>query len=422
VDALTWRSSEQAPRRTGTVGAVLTTRRALAVTVTALALFAGACSSSDGGSDATKDTKAPGASTTTTVAEGAADPAYAELGPNPVGSRTIALDDGRRVVIWYPAAASAADTPPEIFDIASLLSPELQGKIDADLRPKYEIDAHIGADPATDGPYPVVLFSHGYAGFPEQSADLVTHLASWGFVVIAPDHVERSLSGLLGTASQGVEKREDPDVLSASLDAAIADAEADDSPLHDLMDLDEVAVTGHSAGASAAYLTASSDDRVKAFISYSVGTGRPDESGKVAERPVPDVPGMVMLGTADGIIEPERSVEVYDGMQPPKYLVEIEGAGHLVFSDICLIGKDQGGLVQLTKEAGLDLPDDLLRLASDGCEPDKTDPADAFAAIDHFSVAFLRYELGIDAEPVGLDQATADSFDPPQITFTSETD
>ena len=104
----------------------------------------------------------------------------------------------------------------------------------------------------------------------------------------------------------------------------------------------------------------------------------------------------------------------------PKYLVEIEGAGHLVFSDICLIGKDQGGLVQLTKEAGLDLGDDLLRLASDGCEPDKTDPADAFAAIDHFSVAFLRSELGIDPEPVGLDQATADSFDPPEIAFTSD--
>lgn len=399
---------------------MLTTRRALAATTVALALLAGACSSSDRGSDGTKDTKAPSGSTTTTAAEAAADPAYAEAGPNQVGSRTIALDDGRRVVIWYPAAESAADTPTETFDIASLLSPELQSKIEADLRPQYEIAAHIGADPATDGPYPVVLFSHGYAGFPEQSADLVTHLASWGFVVIAADHVERSLSGLLGTASQGVEKREDPDVLSASLDAAIADAEVDDSPLHDLLDLDEVAVTGHSAGASAAYLTASSDDRIKAFISYSVSPGRPDDSGKVAERPVPDVPGMVMLGTADGIIEPEQSVAVYDGMQPPKYLVEIEGAGHLVFSDICLIGKDQGGLVQLTKEAGLDLGEDLLRLASDGCEPDKTDPADAFAAIDHFSVAFLRYELGIDEEPVGLDQATADSFEPPQITLTSD--
>lgn len=400
---------------------MLTTRRALAASTVALALLVGACSSSDGGSDgATKDTKDAATTSTTAAAPAAADPAYEELGPDEVGSRTIALDDGRRVVIWYPADAAAADAPTETFDIASLLSPELQAKIDADLRPQYEINAHIGAEPAADGPYPVVLFSHGYAGFPEQSADLVTHLASWGFVVIAPDHVERSLSGLLGTAAKGVTPREDPEVLSASLDAAIADADDTESPLHELLDLDKVAVAGHSAGASAAYLTASSEDRVKAFISYSVGTGRPDEDGKVAERPVPDVPGMVMLGTADGIIEPAASEAVYEGMEPPKYLVEIADGGHLVFSDLCLIGKDKGGLVQLTKEAGLDLGDELLRLASDGCEPEKLDPAKAFGAIDHFSVAFLRYELGIDPEPVGLNEATAASFTTADVTFTSD--
>ncbi|MCU1370740.1 MAG: hypothetical protein JWO77_1934 [Ilumatobacteraceae bacterium] len=402
---------------------MLTTRRALVASLLAVVLLVGACSSSDSGSDGATTTKGTSATTSTTTetgSPGGSDPAYAEPGPDQVGSRTIALDDGRRVVIWYPASAEAADTPTETFDIASLLSPELQAKIDADLRPQYEIDAHIGADPAADGPYPVVLFSHGYAGFPEQSADLVTHLASWGFVVIAPDHVERSLSGLLGTASKGVTPREDPEVLTASLDAAIADGEDEASPLHDLLDLDEVAVAGHSAGASAAYLTASSEDRVKAFISYSVGAGRPDEDGKTAERPVPDVPGMVMLGSADGIIDPADSVAVYEGMDPPKYLVEIADAGHLVFSDICLIGKDQGGLVQLTKEAGLDLGDELLRLASDGCEPDKLDPAKAFGAIDHFTVAFLRYELGIDPEPVGLDEATAASFTTADVTFTTD--
>jgi predicted dienelactone hydrolase len=397
---------------------VTTQRRLVLSTIVALALVLAACGSS--GSEAGTDKRPEGTSTSTTVAAPKADPAYEDLGPNQVGSRTIALDDGRRVVIWYPAVAAAADSPTETFDIASLLAPELQAKIAADLRPQYEINAHIGADPATDGPYPVVLFSHGYAGFPEQSADLVTHLASWGFVVIAPDHVERSLSGLLGTAAKGVTPRKDPEVLSASLDAAIADAADETSPLHDLMDLDAVAVAGHSAGAGAAYLTASSDDRVKAFISYSVGAGRPDEDGEPVERPVPDVPGMVMLGTADGIIEPADSVAVYDGMNPPKYLVEIADAGHLVFSDICLIGKDQGGLVQLTKEAGLDLGDDLLRLASDGCEPDKLDPAKAFGAIDHFSVAFLRYELGLDPEPVGLDEATAASFTTADVTLTSD--
>jgi dienelactone hydrolase len=393
---------------------VITTRRLAACSLLVLASLLAACSS-DGGSDATKDTKA----TTTTPVADAADPAYEGLGPEEVGGRTIALDDGRRVVIWYPAADSAADQPAETFDIASLLSPELQAQVPADLRPQYEINAHIGADPSPDGPFPVVLFSHGYAGFPEQSADLVTHLASWGFVVIAPDHVERSLSGLLGTAAKGVTPRKDPEVLAASLDAAVADAEDESSPLHDLMDLDLVSVAGHSAGAGAAYLTASSDDRVKAFITYSVGNGQ-SRDGTTVERPVPEIPGMVMLGAEDEIIEASASQEVYDGMNPPKYLLEIAGAGHLVFSDLCLIGREQGGLVGLVEAAGLDLGEDLLRLANDGCQEDRLDPLKAFPAINHFSVAFLRYSLGIDEEPVGLNEATAATFDTADVTFTSD--
>ncbi|MFN8019709.1 MAG: dienelactone hydrolase family protein [Acidimicrobiales bacterium] len=381
-------------------------------------LVAAACSSSssDGKADQGATTSAP--ASTTVPAK--ADPAYEEMGPDQVGTLTLALDDGRRVVVWYPAAASAADQPKETFDIASLLAPALQAKIPADLRPQYEIDAHPGADPATDGPYPVVLFSHGFAGFPEQSADLVTHLASWGFVVVAPDHVERSLSGLLGTAAQGVPKREDTEVLASSLDAAVAEAKAVDSPLHDLLDLSKVAVTGHSAGAGAAYLLAAKDPRIKAFISYSLGDGRRGPNEAAPKLPIPKVPGMVMLGTEDGIIEPSTTKRVYRNMEPPKYLVQISGAGHLVFSDICLIGKGDGGLLALADQAGIDLPANLKVLASDGCEEDKLDPSKAFGAIDHFSVAFLRYELGIDPEPVGMDQATAASFVPTKVRFSGE--
>ncbi|MEZ5179622.1 MAG: dienelactone hydrolase family protein, partial [Acidimicrobiales bacterium] len=194
----------------------------------------------------------------------------------------------------------------------------------------------------------------------------------------------------------------------------------DGSPLADLLDLDRVAVVGHSAGARAAYLTASSDDRIDAFVSYSVGLSQGPDDAATEAPPVPEVPGMVMLGEADGIIPADTSRAVYEGMDTPKYLVEIADAGHLVFSDICLIGRDQGGLVALVREAGLDLPDQLLRLASDGCEDDALLPSKAFPAIDHFSVAFLRSALGIDEEPVGLDAETAAMFTTADVTFESD--
>ncbi|QXC60203.1 dienelactone hydrolase family protein [Aquihabitans sp. G128] len=393
-------------------------RRALAPLL-ALALLGSlaACSSSDSdGTPTTTAAKGDG-TTTTKPADVGTDAAYEGDGPHQVGTTSFALADGRRVVAWYPAADAAEDQPKETFDIASLLSPALQAKIPADKRPIYEIDAHPGADQATDGPFPVVLFSHGYAGFPEQSADLVTHLASWGFVVVAPDHVERSLSGLLGVAAKGVPKQTDPKVLSLALDAAIGDAKREQSPLHDLLDVDRVAVVGHSAGAGAAYAEATAEPRVKAFISYSVGfQGEGDE----APPATPKVPGMVMAGTDDGIIPFAESEKVYAAMAAPKYFVKIDGAGHLVFSDLCLIGRDLGGLAGLIKEVGLDLPAQFSRLASDGCEQGDLDPVKAFPAIDHLSVAFLRSTFGIDEAPVGLEPGVTKAFTEAKVTLTAD--
>jgi predicted dienelactone hydrolase len=295
--------------------------------------------------------------------------------------------------------------------LAGLLSPELQAQIPPESRPDHPIAARADAAPATDdGPYPVVLFSHGFAGFAEQSAELTTHLASWGFVVASPDHVERSLSGLLGTAAQGVEPSEDADVLAATLDLVEADSARDGSPLADLVDLDHVAVTGHSAGAGAAYDLAGSDDRIDSFIAYSVGG---------ADGPVPDIPGMVMLGTTDGVIPAAATRELYAAMTPPKYLVEIEGAGHLVFSDICLIGADGGGVIAIAESIDLPIPEDLKRLGTDGCGPESTPPADAFPAIDDLSVAFLRQTLLGEDDPAALDPAVTDAFD---VTVTLTVD
>lgn len=353
----------------------------------------GACSSDDSNDDTSS---AP-------TTEAAEPDRFTERGPYEVGSLALELDDGRHVVAWYPADPDAVSGPTDEFDIAGLLSPELQAQIPPETRPEYPIAAYADADPATDdGPYPVVLFSHGFAGFAEQSAELTTHLASWGFVVAAPDHVERSLSGLLGTAAQGVQPRDGPEVLAATLDLIAADSGREGSPLVGLVDLDHVAVTGHSAGAGAAFDLAGSDDRIDSFIAYSVGR---------ADRPAPDVPGMVMLGTTDGVIPADATRELFDAMTPPKYLVEIEGAGHLVFSDICLIGADGGGVIAIAESIELPIPEDLKRLGTDGCGPESTPPGDAFPAINDLSVAFLRQTLLGEDEPATLDPAVTESFD-----------
>jgi len=373
--------------------------RRVVVLVAAVVFVAAGCSSSK------PTATVSGTSTTTAPSAGAAP--YAKKGPYAVGYTTQHLAGGRRVVVWYPAAAATtAGHRQESIDLSSMLSPALKAKVPLADRVLYLADAYQDAPPATTpGNYPLVVFSHGFAGFPEQSVSLTTHLASWGFVVAAPDHVERSLDGLLGTAGQGVPKSTDLAVLQATLGLVEKDSSGA-GLLHGMIDANRVVAAGHSAGASAAYEFASADARVKAWISYSVEFGGAGNPAPAA----PTKPGMVMLGTTDGIIPAAASVKVYSGMHTPKYLVQIAHAGHLVFSDICRIARDKGGVIGIVKAIHLPIPAELLKLGSDGCTSDHPLVDTAFPAIDQLSVAFFRSVLGIDPQPIGLDTAAVASL------------
>jgi dienelactone hydrolase len=385
--------------------------RRLAIALVVAALVAAGCGSS-GHSSTTKT--APTTTTPTTAAGPSKLTPFTGYGPYAVGEETLALADGRRVVVWYPAdPAKAKGLPYENFDIASLLRPDLQAKIPAKERPPFTLHDHPGAAPDTKGgPYPIVLFSHGYGGFPEQSATLTTHIASWGFVVAAPDHVERSLSGLLGNAAKGVKPLTDSQVLEQTLTLVRSDAQRAKSPIFHLVIPDKAAVIGHSSGASAAYELAAADPEISSFISYAV------EEPK--GMPVPKVPGMVMTGTTDGVIPPAHDRIVYDGMRSPKYFVQIGNAGHLVFSDICLIGRSGGGIVAIGERLGLPIQM-FAKLGTDGCKAKDLRPEKAFPAIDDLSVDFLRWTLGVEKAPVGLDSPDIGAqFKTATITVTAD--
>lgn len=387
------------------------------------ALLAAGCSSDDEGSAGESGTTTEAEATTTTSADdaGASEQLieWSERGPYGVGSVQLSLDDGRRIVVWYPATDGAGtEEPTNTFDIVSLLNPELQAQVPADFRVQYPVPAKTGAEPDLSGaPYPVVLFSHGFAGFPEQSVSLTTHLASWGYVVAAPAHVERSLGGLLGTAREGVPEQEDPAVLASTLDLLIAKGGDDASPLSGMVDAEHVAVIGHSAGAGAAYRMASTDDRIDALAAYSVGNGR---EGDALPEP-PDVPALIMVAERDGIIPPDATREVYEGLSAAKYLAEIPNSGHLVFSDLCLIGAEKGGLIGIAEEIELPIPENFKSLGSDGCDDSEyLNVAEAFPSINAISVAFLEAYLRDDASAAAaLTEWPDDGLDGgPPVTLT----
>jgi hypothetical protein len=94
--------------------------------------------------------------------------------------------------------------------------------------------------------------------------------------------------------------------------------------------------------------------------------------------------------------------------------VLIDGVGHNAFDDACTIGAAQGGLVAFIGK--LPLPPSFEAIATDGCNaPDVVPPA-PWPIIDHAVVAQLRWGLGIDPSPVGLDQGLEQAFSPVQVS------
>jgi dienelactone hydrolase len=127
-----------------------------------------------------------------------------------------------------------------------------------------------GAAPDTaQGPYPLIVFAHGFAVTPRTYAELLTRWASGGYVVVAP-----ALPLLNGDAPGGAVELRDLRPNITDLDFVLADAlrrgATPGDPLAGLIDGNRVAVTGHSDGEVLAYalalLPCCHDNRVKAVI------------------------------------------------------------------------------------------------------------------------------------------------------------
>jgi predicted dienelactone hydrolase len=160
--------------------------------------------------------------------------------------------------------------------------------------------------------FPLILFSHGRNGAPASCERLCSHLASHGFVVLAPTHPDRRTP----RAAQGPERVED---LLYLLDhpPARVDARA-------------IGVAGHSFGGRTAAELASQDERVRALMTMAGGADR-------AATALIRAPTLMVAGGADRI-DPARLSEASYRALPRttlRALLVIEGAGHGAFLDGC---------------------------------------------------------------------------------------
>lgn len=358
----------------------------------------GSAADTDGTSaGSTSSTTASASSTstsTTTSTEPPVDPVpeFVERGPYPVGRRAANIIDAARdrvlpLEILYPAVDDG--TGFTRYELIPGLGYDSDTALDA---------PPVAPPPADSAGWPLLVYSHGSRGFGWVHADLTEHLASHGFVVLAPDHAGNTIiDDFLGTTADGdtiaVDRPLDVSFVITAVAAGLAD------PLLDLtlvVDTDRIGVVGHSFGAFTALALAGGtgevdpDARVDAIVALAPATDGLDDDELAAV----DVPSLLVSGTADVTtpIEPntERPYELVAGR--PLVRVDIIDAGHLTFSDICRF-------VELLEEEPA-ATDEILALANsyaaEACAPELIDVDIAQDIINHAVTGFFLAEIAGD--------------------------
>jgi predicted dienelactone hydrolase len=202
-------------------------------------------------------------------------------------------------------------------------------------------------DPASAGPWPVIVFSHGFHGCNTQSTFLTAALAQAGYAVFAPNHHDAACHDLRAWAERPDVSFGDPERWTEDTYADrgrdirhLLDALQQDPAYRDgRLDFQHIGLVGHSLGGYTALGLAGAwpgwkDPRVKCVVAlspYATPYGARSSLGGIAGIPV-----MFQGGTRDVAITPfvARAGGIYDQSPAPKFFVEFTGAGHFAWTDL----------------------------------------------------------------------------------------
>jgi predicted dienelactone hydrolase len=418
--------------------------------IAALGLALAACGGSGDASESAPDSTSPPASSAASTAADATSPSvagavvspapatsaaantvpvpYVERGPYPVG--VVELTDGDvPITVFYPALdGSEEGQPAATYDLREWLPPEEAAKVAG--FDDYAMSAYTGLPPADPdgGPYPLVLFSHGLAGYRLQSTFLTTHLASWGFVVAAVEHPYRNLTAVFGDLAAfagqiGTDDSPDVGQLLGAIDVVQAASTASTGPLAGLaVDTTRVGAVGHSLGGFAVF-AAARDPRITSYVAFAFPVGgsfvEPTTPTTGGAAP-PEKPALLIAGSADVIAPLPRVDAAYAALPTPKRLAILDGMTHLGFTDICeLTGPGQPNVLDAASQAGVAVPPIVSAVFADGCDPKHTEARQVWPVLDALTTAHLRATLGIDDQLVGFDETELKaSFPSLQITLS----
>ena len=415
------------------------TRSSRAATLAAVALIAAACSGSDTVNDSAPVTAAPASVETelpvATESPAATEPPATEapvteppvetdppvtepentadielgngLGPYEVGVQTIMVPDlsggGRdlTVDVWFPLSQDIdADFPPQQYTL-------LPGTY-------YESPSAVAATAesiATDGPFPLVIYSHGSGGLRFIHSNYTEALASHGYIVAAADHIgNTAVDRLADSETPGaVTAFNRPNDVNRVIDAFLDPENVETVGFVANLNPSQIAVTGHSFGGFTAYAMASgfdnengefvADERVGAIIALAPAAS---EALLSDERLASiGIPTLVVGATDDATtpIDPNVTRPWELTSSDFAYRLDLTAAEHETFTDICAY------LAFLpTLEAPAQIVVDTLEARTEaGCDADDMPIDRAQAITNTFAVSFLD-SIFKGGTPIALDE------------------
>ena len=269
----------------------------------------------------------------------------ADPGPYPVGVRTLMLFDSSRpnvqgtgprpvtVEVYYPSTpAAVAGVPRDVVSVLGVPVAETRSFRDVAL---------------AQGPFPLVLFSHGNDGIRFQSFFFASHLASHGYVVVSPDHHGNTfVDALLGIVDPNVVTNRPLD-LSFLIDQFSAFTAETGNTFAGAIDTARIGASGHSFGGYTVFAIAGgtsplgtfTDPRVRAVLPQAPAAPFPSEFfGTIT------IPTLILGGSIDETTPfDSQQLAPFQALPSGAAVVglgQLTDAGHFTFSDFCEVQRD----------------------------------------------------------------------------------
>lgn len=269
------------------------------------------------------------------------------------------------IQIWYPADVKETDQRAPWMTNAEIFTPAIATYIDL---PSYFLD-HLALvkipafmdSPvaASETPFPVIFFSHGWNGFNAQNSGQALELASRGYVVVGINHTYGAVTTVFpdGTvAPNNIDalprdaNAPDYEIVARKLvnqwagdmsyvaDQLTAWNEAQGNPFYGKLDMSRLGAYGHSTGGGGVIQFCGSDPRCKAVLGMDPFM-RP-VSAEVIEAGISQ-PSFYMFSQswADDVDSKNNKLfgQFYPNVKNSLGVIAIEGTKHYDFSDIPLL-------------------------------------------------------------------------------------